>query len=107
MNAAAALPTPIDARSLAVATRRVFDRGTKLIGWGSGSVFDYFHGLFPLRLDYLVDSDASRWGGWRHGLEIVSPDRLARDADRDTFVIIYSGAWPEIQHAISALGPIG
>lgn len=106
MLSAAALPTPIDARSLAVATRRVFDRQTKLVGWGSGSVFDYFHGLYPVRLEYLVDSDRHRWGRWRHGVEIVPPERLARDAGPDTFVIVYSGAWPEIQEAIAAIGPI-
>jgi len=101
-----ALLAPIDTRSLAVATRRVFDRGAKLVGWGSGSVFDYFHGLYPVRLEYLVDDDQSRWGSWHHGLEVVSPARLARDADRETFVIIYSDAWPTIQQSIAEIGPI-
>jgi len=98
--------TPIDARSLALGARRLWDRRSRLVGWGSGSVFEYFHSQYPFRLDYLVDSDESRWGQTRHGLEIVSPDRLRQDAGPDTFVVIYSGAWPEIQRAIERMGPI-
>jgi hypothetical protein len=98
--------TPIDARSLALGARRLCDRRSRLVGWGSGSVFEYFHARYPFRLDYLVDSDASRWGQTRHGFEIVSPDRLRLDAGPDTLVIIYSGAWPEIQRAIEQIGPI-
>ena len=96
----------IDTQSLAAAATRLWDRRSRLVGWGSGSVFDYFHSLYPFRLDYLVDSDAARWGQTRHGIEIVSPDRLRQDAGPDTFVIIYSGAWPEIQRAIERLGTI-
>lgn len=97
---------PIDAQSLALAAARLWDRRSRLVGWGSGSVFDYFHSLYPFRLEYLVDSDASRWGQTRHGIEIVSPDRLHQAAGPDTFVIVYSGAWPEIQAAIRTIGPI-
>jgi WavE lipopolysaccharide synthesis len=86
------------------ATRRLFDRSSPVIGWGTGSVFEYFHTLFPIRLDYLVDSDASRWGALRHGVEVVSPERIRADG-ADPFIVIYSSAWPEIQRAIRALGP--
>jgi hypothetical protein len=106
MHASPHVPPPIDARSLAAGARRLWDRRSRLVGWGSGSVFDYFHSLYPLRLDYLVDSDASRWGQTRHGIDIVSPDRLRQDAGPDTFIIIYSGAWPEIQRAIGQIGAI-
>ena len=99
-------PSPIDPSSLALGVQRLWDRRSRLVGWGSGSVFDYFHSLYPFRLDYIVDSDASRWGQTRHGLEIVSPDRLRQDAGPDTLVVIYSGAWPEIQRAVDQLGPI-
>jgi hypothetical protein len=96
----------IETQSLTAAAARLWDRRSRLVGWGSGSVFDYFHSLYPFRLDYLVDSDASRWGQTRRGIEIVGPDRLRQDVGRDTFVIVYSGAWPEIQRAIERLGPI-
>lgn len=98
--------TPIDLRALERASRSLFDRDSRLVGWGSGSVFDYFHGLHPVRLDYLVDSDAARWGQRRHGIEIVDPERLAREAGPETFVIIYSGYWPEIQQTLGRMGRI-
>jgi WavE lipopolysaccharide synthesis len=96
----------VDTRSLEQAAAALLDRSAQLVGWGSGSVFDYFHGQQPVRLDYLVDSDAGRWGETRHGIEIVPPGRLARDHGPSTFVIIYSSYWPEIQDALAAMGDI-
>src|SRR5262245_18776627 len=101
----AATQSAITSRCLALASSALYDRNVRLVGWGTGSVFDYFHRLFPVRLDYLVDSDAARWGQRRGGFDVVSPERLARDAGPDTFVIIYSGFWPDIQGAIGQLGP--
>jgi hypothetical protein len=97
---------PLTRRRLDEAHRALFDRQARVVGWGSGSVFDYFHQHFPVRLDYLVDNDASRWGTTRHGLPIVPPARLVEDADTATLVVIYSSAWPEIQRQLAALGPI-
>lgn len=93
----------LNAADLAEATGRLFDRSTRLAGWGSGSVFDYFHGLYPLRLEYLVDNDPERWGTSRNGIPIVGPDRLV-DEGADLFVVIYSAAWPEIQRQLARLG---
>jgi hypothetical protein len=96
----------IDVQSLEQASRALFDRAAEVVGWGSGSVFDYFHRQHPVRLKYLVDSDAARWGETRHGVEIVPPGRLARDAGSSTFVIIYSSYWPEIQETLAEMGSI-
>lgn len=89
------------------AARRLLDRRTPVVAWGSGSVFDYFqthlHGQLPLRLDYIVDSDPARWGRTHRGVEIVPPARLAADR-RNPFVVVYSSAWPEIRDAIGRLG---
>ncbi len=52
----------IDVHGLDVARARLFDREARIVGWGTGSVFDYFHDLFPVRLDYLIDNDVSRRG---------------------------------------------
>jgi hypothetical protein len=96
--------TPIDRQGLDAACQRLFDRSSRVVGWGSGSVFDYFHGLWPLRLDYLVDNDEVRWGTRRHGIDVVSPDRLAVEDPATTFVVIYSSAWPEIQGQLGTVG---
>lgn len=95
----------IDARALEHASARLFARTSRVVGWGSGSVFDYFHGLYPVRLDYIVDNDASRWGQTRRGIQIAPPSRLANEDPAETFIVVYSSAWPEIQQQIAALGP--
>jgi hypothetical protein len=68
----------------------------RIVGWGSGSVFDYFQRTHPVRLEYLVDNDASRWGQNRRGVRIESPSRLQSEAPGRVLVIIYSGAWMDI-----------
>jgi len=108
MSAAVPLPTPtpIDSHALELASRRLFDRSSSLVGWGTGSVYDYFHRHHPVRLDALVDSDATRWGQLRDGLEITNPQDLTRHAGPDAFVIIYSSFWPEIQQALARIAPL-
>ncbi|MFN7977140.1 MAG: WavE lipopolysaccharide synthesis family protein [Vicinamibacterales bacterium] len=103
MTSPAHLLSPPSRWRLDEAQRALFDRRIRLIGWGSGSVFDYFHSLAPVPLDYLVDNDPSRWGDTRHGVPIRPPSALAREAALHTFVLIYSGAWPEIQAQIATL----
>ncbi len=94
----------LDARSLEAARVRLSDRTTRLVGWGSGSVFDYFQSRCPLPLAYLVDNDAARWGGERRGVQVHSPDRLSTEDPRRAVVIIYSAAWPDIQRQLAAMG---
>lgn len=97
---------PIDARGLERASARLFARTSRIVGWGTGSVFDYFHGLYPIRLDYLADNDSARWGQRRRGVEIVSPNRIASEDPGGTFVVIYSSSWPEIQRQLADLGNV-
>jgi hypothetical protein len=97
---------PINARGLEQACARLYSRTSRVVGWGTGSVFDYFHSLFPIRLDYLVDNDSTRWGQRRRGIEIVSPERLLSETSDDTVVVIYSSAWTEIRAQMARLGAI-
>lgn len=96
-------PPPLTRQCLDDAHRALFQRRSRLVGWGSGSVFDFFHDRFPLRLEYLVDNDATRWGTTRHGIPVVSPATLTRETGREAFVIVYSGAWPDIQRQLRTL----
>ena len=95
---------PIDARGLDQACARLYSRTARVIGWGTGSVFDYFHGLYPIRLDYLVDNDRTRWGQRRRGIEIVSPERLLSEVPGETVIVIYSSSWTEIRDQIARIG---
>jgi len=95
---------PVDVRALDAARAALFARTSRLVGWGSGSVFDYFHELYPIELDYLVDNDATRHGQRRRGMEIVPPDALSHEDPASVFVVIYSSAWPDIQQQLARLG---
>lgn len=96
---------PIDVRGLQEVSARLFDRAARLVGWGTGSVFDYFHGLYPVRLEYLIDNDASQRGRRRNGFGVTGPERLASEDPSSTVVIIYSSAWEEIARQIATMGP--
>ena len=95
---------PIDARELGQAHTRLYSRTARVIGWGTGSAFDYFNGLHPIRLDYLVDNDQTRWGQRRDGIEIVSPERLQTEITAETIIVIYSSSWMEIRDQIARIG---
>lgn len=95
---------PVGAQELNDATDRFFSRCRRVVGWGTGSYFDYFQRRFPMRLDFLVDNDRSRIGQSRQGIPIVGVERLLEEDPRDTVVILYSAAWPEIQRQLAAVG---
>jgi len=79
--------------------------GYRLVGWGTGSVFDFYDEFYPLPLSYLIDNDSNRQGERKAGLEILGPDVLAGEDPAKTAIIIYSSFWPEIEKQISRLGP--
>jgi hypothetical protein len=54
------LPVAADGYDLFAAFSLLQAPRTRIIGWGTGSVFDYFHKTHPLRLEYLVDNDSTR-----------------------------------------------
>jgi WavE lipopolysaccharide synthesis protein len=95
---------PIDAQQLGQAYARLYSRTARVIGWGTGSAFDYFNGLHPIRLDYLVDNDPTRWGQQRRGIEIAAPERLVTEVPADTVIVIYSSSWMEIRDQIARMG---
>jgi hypothetical protein len=93
----------VSGERVAVAQRWLADPAIRIVGWGSGSVFDYFQNAHPVRLDYLVDNDASRWGQSRRGVQIEPPSRLQRETSTRVLVIIYSGAWMDILPTLNGL----
>jgi hypothetical protein len=97
---------PAELRRLAAARARLTDRHSRIIGWGTGSVYEYFRRHAPVPLDYIVDNDSSRWGTRRDGVEVLTPDRLRGEDPRRTLVVIYSSAWPEIGRQIAGLNDL-
>ncbi|MBN2809619.1 MAG: hypothetical protein JXR80_09035 [Deltaproteobacteria bacterium] len=78
--------------------------GKKLIGWGSGGVFEYFHSLFPLPLACLVDNSSKAQKTIKMGLKIYSPEVLQKEDPQQVFLIVYSSFSVEIMRHISRLG---
>lgn len=99
-------PALIDAETLERAGRALAGRRTRLVAWGSGSVYDYFQSLHPIAYEYIVDNDAARWGEVRDGIPVVPPSRLQAEDPRYTLIVICSGAWPDIRADIQRLGEI-
>jgi hypothetical protein len=93
-------------RRLGEVRARLTDRHSRLIGWGTGSVYDYFQRRFPIALDYLVDNNVRRWGTCVNGVEVCSPDRLLSEDPRHTVVVVYSSYWPEIQRQLAVMGTV-
>lgn len=93
----------LDSTAVERAMQMLHDPDTRVVGWGTGSVFDYFQGRSPTRLQFLVDNDMLRWGQVRRGIPICPPDRLLREP-ASTLVIVYSSAWPEIQEQVHRYG---
>lgn len=71
--------------------------GKKVIGWGTGSVFQRAMKKHDISLAFLVDSNAEKHGGNIEGLDIFPPDALL-DEDKDqVFVIVFSQFCVEIE----------
>ncbi len=80
-------------------------RMRRIVGWGAGGLFHYYHTLYPLPLDFLIDSDPSLWGSHCRGLNIRPPKRLADEDPKHTLIIIYSSFSDEIAKQIEDYGP--
>lgn len=78
--------------------------GYRLVGWGTGSVFDYYDESYPIALSYLIDNDSNRHGRQKAGLKICDPGVLVRENPAKTAIIIYSSFWPEIAKQIMGIG---
>ena len=68
----------------------------RLVAWGSGAVFRGLTRRRPLPIDYVVDSDPTRWGQDICGLGVYSPSRLRQEDPESTLVLVYSDEWPAI-----------
>ncbi len=79
--------------------------GKKLVGWGSGGVYDYYHGLFPLPLAYLVDNAPQAQGTSKAGLQICPPETLQQEDPQQVVVVIYSSFSTEILQQLNSYGP--
>ena len=81
-------------------------KGKKLVLFGGGMMFDDYMKKFggKYRPDFIVDNDKNKWGRYRQGIEIKSPQEiLSIPADRRK-VIICSAYYPEIEKQLKEMG---
>ena len=77
----------------------------RIIGWGAGGLFHYYHTIYPLPLPYIIDSESSLWGKRSLGVDIFPPEYLAKEDPIETLIIIYSSFSSEIEKQIESFGP--
>jgi len=76
----------------------------KVIGWGTGGYFDKYFGEVSVDIDYLIDSDETKWGKQKNGLNIVSPDHLLDEDPIQTLIIVFSSFFYEIKERVKSYG---
>lgn len=81
-------------------------KGKKLILWGSGLMFEDYMKKYggKYRPDYLIDNDENKWGRFRMGIEICSPQKLTELSKDKYHLIICSFYYKEIEKQLKAMG---
>jgi glycosyltransferase involved in cell wall biosynthesis len=66
----------------------------KIIGWGAAGDFIISHKKWSQysgrEIEYLVDSDANKWGTEIEGIPVHAPQILSEEHKEDIFIIVYS-----------------
>ncbi len=78
--------------------------GGTLVGWGTGAQFRALHTSLDRPLDFVVDSDATRWGTTIEGCTVRSPEILATLDPSRTVIVVFSAFRDEIRAAARAFG---
>lgn len=82
----------------------LFNRGKKVVGWGTGSLYDHYRKLCPLALDYLVDNDPEKWGQMKDGYVVKSPSELLGEDAGNLIIIVYSSFLDQICEQLRSMG---
>lgn len=76
----------------------------KVIGWGAGGYFANYDNIFHIKLDYIIDSNESKWNSEFYGFKIKGPDSLKEEDPEKTIIIIYSTFPAAIEKMIKSYG---
>ena len=77
----------------------------KVVGWGTGSVFQTAIHRSALPLAYVVDNNPARWGTTVAGLPVHPPAALAQEDPARLLVVIFSSFAREIEAQLATIGP--
>lgn len=81
-------------------------KGKKLVLFGGGMMFDDYMKKFGRKYkpDFIVDNDKNKWGRFRQGIEIKSPQEILKISPEKRKVIICSAYYPEIEKQLQEMG---
>lgn len=82
----------------------IYQKGKKVVGWGTGNYFKYFSGMEKLPIQYLVDSNPTVWGKEISGYKVYNPEQLLQEDPNNTIVVIYSTFSNDIIKQIRKMG---
>lgn len=76
----------------------------KIIAWGAGGYFDYYHKILTDRLSYIVDKDSTKTGTEKYGLITYLPEKLKEENPETCLIVIFCKAYEEVASDIEKYG---
>ena len=76
----------------------------KIIAWGAGGYFDYYHKILIDRLSYIVDKDSTKTGTEKYGLITYLPEKLKEENPETCLIVIFCKAYEEVASDIEKYG---
>ncbi len=83
---------------------RPCDHDKVRVGWGAGLILGAELSTLRDPLDYVVDSDAEKWGTEVYGLPVKAPETLKGENTETLELHIFASRWPAICDALRGLG---
>lgn len=71
-------------------------KNRKLIGWGTGELFNKCMKKFSINMNYVIDSNADKWNKEVNGIMIKNPAILKEEDIDNTVIIIFSSFYEDI-----------
>uniref|UniRef100_UPI004057697D LicD family protein n=1 Tax=Acetatifactor sp. TaxID=1872090 RepID=UPI004057697D len=81
-------------------------KGKKIILFGAGMMFEDYMQKYggKYRPEFLVDNDSNKWGRFRKGIEICSPQKILEISEEKRKLIICSYYYREISKQLDEMG---
>lgn len=77
----------------------------KIIGWGTGDCLLHSLKLINFKIDYLVDSNKKVQNTKVNGIQVLSPNVLRHENNKDVFIFVFSYAnYFDIANALNSMG---
>ncbi len=83
----------------------ILDRYNKVIAWGAGNYFEFYHNLLKGRITYIVDKNVNLHGKEKAGITVKSLAELTREQNKDEcLIVVFNAQFEEIWAECRKLG---